>query len=121
MKAVEDRRQAERSRLPMAVRCAVGSADQIEVLLVEASRSGCRIEAKSQAVEVGDQIVMTPQGMQGLDCVVRWVSATGAGLKFATELPEVVLSHLLYDPPEGDDWNFVDGFGRRLPVLKSPG
>lgn len=112
-----ERRREERSRLPMAVQCSLAPKKTLELSLVEASLTGCRVTTSPGLLQLDQRIVITPPGMHGLPGIVRWVVGEGAGIEFEQPLREVVLRHLLYEPQESDNdrWDFVDGFGRRLP------
>jgi hypothetical protein len=112
-----ERRREERSRLPMAVKCSLAARKSQELSLVEASLTGCRVKAAPGLLARDQHILITPPGMHGLAGIVRWVVGDGAGIEFDQPLAAVVLRHLLYEPQDGDDerWDFVDGFGRRLP------
>jgi hypothetical protein len=120
MTAATDRRSAERSRLPLAVLCAISPEQFVEVTLVEASLDGCQVTTPHGPLDIGADVVITPPAMHGLPGTVRWATAKSAGIEFETPLAQVVLMHLLYEPADSGDWDFVDGFGRRLPSQRKP-
>ena len=115
-----DRRGAERSRLPLAVRCNLIPSRLDAVLLVELSQTGCQIRTNGTPLATGRRIVIRPELLPALPAVVKWAVNDAAGMEFMEPLHEAILRHLLYEPTDhAAEWNFVDGFGRRLPEPRS--
>lgn len=119
----DNRRSAERVATSQKVICRNSSGIMPDVWLADLAISGCQVIVRNGALEVGQRVVVRPDGLEGLPGVVRWVEAYRAGIEFGTPLHPSVMQHLLrskLSAPEVAclvDHGFVDQFGRPLPPL----
>ena len=66
-----------------------------DVGVADLSLTGCRIEAIYMPLAVGQKIVFRPEGLEGLNATVSWVTGPSAGIKFDTPLHLSVLDFLV--------------------------
>ncbi|QGN54351.1 PilZ domain-containing protein [Novosphingobium sp. Gsoil 351] len=65
-----------------------------DVALSDISAAGCCIAIASHYVEVGQNIIIQPDTLEGLQARVCWVGDHKAGLEFARPLYPAVVEHL---------------------------
>lgn len=92
--AMPDNRKAERLQLVLPARCRSRSGFLDRVVITDISVCGCRIESFALTMNVGDLVVLRPEGLEGLCGVVRWVKDHAAGIEFDRPLYRPVVEHL---------------------------
>jgi len=78
--------------LPAKVRSRSGFLDR--VVISDLSALGCRIDSLALILQPGDQVVVRPEGLEGLCGVIRWVKNHSAGIEFDRALYAPVVEHL---------------------------
>lgn len=121
--AFPERRQADRQRMRMNVRCRIAPGQSPEVWLTEISITGCQIGVREGLLAAGRYVVIKAGGLEGLPGTVRWVLGEAAGIEFEQPLHPAVLDHLLsgsqptaYKPAETAERRIdrpAQAFGRR--------
>ncbi|MDF8335014.1 PilZ domain-containing protein [Novosphingobium cyanobacteriorum] len=87
------------------------------VSLVDLSVSGCRVKVLGSSIAAGQLLIVRPEGIEGLEGVVRWVEDGEAGIEFNRPLHPSVLDHLVSQPhPSHGEADSVYG---RTPVFGS--
>ena len=118
-----ERRQAERLDTKQKVDCRNAQGLLPEVWLVDLGVTGCQVIIRSGHLAVGQQVVIRPNGLEGLPAVVRWVAGDRAGIEFARELHPSVLDYLLQSEITSQggrtysNLGMIDQFGRLMPDL----
>lgn len=92
------------ARKPIAMQGAMKNARgaRQDVTVADLSASGCRIESLYLRLEVGENIFLRPEGLEGRACTVIWCNERAAGIKFDTPFHPAVLDNLcrLHGAPE---------------------
>jgi hypothetical protein len=79
--------------ISMNALCRTGM-DRRAVKLWDLSSRGCRIFVAGLTLNIGQRIVVRPEGMEGLDATVRWAEADFAGIEFDRPLHSAVVDRL---------------------------
>lgn len=87
-------RRSKRVSLVLPARCRSRSGFLDRVVISDLSVLGCRIDSLALILGVGDQVVIRPEGLEGLTGVIRWVKNHSAGIEFDRELYAPVVEHL---------------------------
>jgi hypothetical protein len=87
-------RAAPRRNVRMAARCRSATGLSDEGWLEDISAEGCCLVSRAIAFRVGSRIVIRPEGLEGITGVVRWTSATRAGIEFDSPLYGPTVEHL---------------------------
>lgn len=65
------------------------------VSLLDLSVCGCRVRTTGSPLAAGQLLIVRPEGIEGLEGVVRWVEDNEAGIEFSRPLHPSVLDHLV--------------------------
>lgn len=87
-------RRAPRGDVRMAARCRSSTGLHDEGWLEDISAEGCCLVSRAIAFRVGSRIVICPQGLEGVTGIVRWATATKAGIEFDSPLYAPMVEHL---------------------------
>jgi hypothetical protein len=87
-------RKAERGEVRIAARCRSATGLRDEGWLEDISAEGCCLVSRAIAFRIDSRIVICPQGLEGVTGVVRWASATKAGIEFDSPLYAPMVEHL---------------------------
>ena len=119
-----DRRKHARLDTNQEVDCRNLEGKLPEVWLVDLTISGCQVIVREGQLVLGQQVVIRPDGFDGLAAIVRWMRDDRAGIEFASELDSSVFDHLIESKLNVQQseaitsLNFTDRFGRILPGLR---
>lgn len=96
---MRERRKAQRiaSENVIHVRSALQKVSGITLL--DLSVSGCRVRTIGSPLATGQLLIVRPEGIEGLEGIVRWVEDGEAGIEFNRPLHPSVLDHLVAMPP----------------------
>lgn len=87
-------RRSPRLKLVLPARCRSRSGFLDRVVISDISEGGCRIESLALVPRPGDLVVIRPEGLEGLDGLIRWVKDHSAGIAFDRPLYGPVVDHL---------------------------
>jgi len=90
----DDPRRSRRLSLAMPARCRTLKGFVEDVVIRDISAEGCRIVSHALTVRSGAQVVVRPNGMEGLCGTVRWVRGQEAGIEFDRPLYLPVVEHM---------------------------
>lgn len=88
------KRRSHRAAVMMPARCRSRSGFVDRGTISNISLQGCRFESHALTLHVGDLVVMTPDGLEGLCGQVRWVHGHSAGIEFQRPFYAPVFEHL---------------------------
>lgn len=87
-------RNVSRHPVRMAARCRSSTGLSDEGWLEDISAQGCCLVTRTICFRVNSRIIIRPQGLEGVTGVVRWISASKAGVEFDSPLYPPVVEHL---------------------------
>src|SRR5262245_39337506 len=87
-------RRSERKHVLVHAQCRRRSAVTDPVAIVDLTAESCSISYPVSALEVGQPVTIKPSTIDGIEGIVRWVSAEGAGIEFSRALYAPVAEHL---------------------------
>lgn len=88
------KRRSRRAAVIMPARCRSRSGFVDRGTISNISLEGCRFESHALTLHVGDLVVVTPDGLEGLCGQVRWVHGHSAGVEFQRPFYAPVFEHL---------------------------
>ena len=88
------KRRSRRAAVIMPARCRSRSGFVDRGTISNISLEGCRFESHALTLHVGDLVVVTPDGLEGLCGQVRWVHGHSAGIEFQRPFYAPVFEHL---------------------------
>ena len=88
------KRRSHRAAVTIPARCRSRSGFVDRGTISNISLHGCRFESHALTLLVGDLVVMTPDGLEGLCGQVRWVDGHSAGIEFQRPFYAPVFEHL---------------------------
>jgi hypothetical protein len=65
-----------------------------DVTVADLSAAGCKIESLYLKLDVGDEIFLRPEGLEGRTCTVMWSTERAAGVRFDQPFHPAVLDNL---------------------------
>src|SRR5690242_869209 len=87
-------RKSERKHVLMLAQCRRRGGITHPVSIVDLTAEGCCISYPGSTLKVGQQVTIKPATLEGIEGVVRWVAAEGAGIQFNQPLYGPVAEHL---------------------------
>lgn len=87
-------RRCERWQVWIWACCRTRAGLRHDAVITDISTGGCRIENWSTAPRIGDQVVVRPQGLEGLPGTICWVKHNAVGVQFDRPLYGPVVEHI---------------------------
>ena len=87
-------RKHERLNVVIPTICRSRTGFRDDVMMYDISIGGCMIESHALTVNVGDLVLIRPEGLEGLAGRVQWADGHVAGVRFEQPLYGPVVDHL---------------------------
>ena len=79
-------RKAERRPIALPAACRTLGGMRDKGVLSDLSTHGCCVTTSSRNLNVGQRVIIKPDGIEGLSGVVRWIDRARAGIEFDAPL-----------------------------------